>query len=115
MRVLGDTKWVQVMNVVLMLTIACTPLCAQTGTSTITGTVTDASGGALPGVDITLTNPETGAKLATISNETGVYRYGSLPPGNYRVEAALPGFAPLSRGPLTLQAVSYTHLRAHET
>jgi hypothetical protein len=78
-------------------------LFAQTGTSSITGSVTDSSGGALPGVDITLTNPETGARLDTITNETGIYRFGSLPPGAYKIEALLPGFSPLSRGPLTLQ------------
>src|SRR6185369_1058324 len=76
---------------------------AQTGTSVITGTVMDATGGALPGVDITLTNQETGAKQQTITNETGTYRFGSLPPGAYRIDAELPSFAPLSRGPLTLQ------------
>jgi hypothetical protein len=76
---------------------------AQTGTSSITGTVTDTTAAALPGVDVTLINQETGARVQTISNETGVYRFGSLPPGTYRIEAELPSFAPLSRGPLTLQ------------
>src|SRR5262249_10305123 len=76
---------------------------AQTGTSSITGTVTDASGGALPGVDITLINEETGGRLTTVTNETGLYRFGSLAPGTYRIEAMLPSFTPLSRGPLTLQ------------
>src|SRR5436305_1900972 len=76
---------------------------AQTGNSVITGSVTDASGGAIPGVDITLINPATGTRAVTISNETGVYRFASLPPAIYQVEASLPGFERLSRGPLTLQ------------
>src|SRR5688500_15526909 len=76
---------------------------AQTGTSSITGSVTDITAAAIPGVDITLINPETGTRLQTISRGTGVYRFGSLPPGTYRIEAELGGFAPLSRGPLTLQ------------
>src|SRR5436190_5857905 len=76
---------------------------AQTGTSVITGSVMDVTAGAIPGVDITLTNQETGAKQQTITNETGTYRFGSLPPGTYRIDAALPSFAPLSRGPLALQ------------
>src|SRR5262245_23107938 len=76
---------------------------AQTGTSVITGTVTDASAGAIPGVELTLTNQETGAKQETITNDNGLYRFASLPPGTYRIEASLPGFDRLSRGPLTLQ------------
>src|SRR5262245_30444548 len=76
---------------------------AQTGTSSITGTVTDVSGEALPGVDITLLNEETGGRLTTITNDTGLYRFASLLPGTYRIEAALPSFARLSRGPITLQ------------
>src|SRR5438045_3822277 len=76
---------------------------AQTGTSVITGTVVDATAGAIPGVDITLINQETGSRQATITNETGAYRFASLTPGTYRLEAALPGFDRLTRGPLTLQ------------
>src|SRR5215470_5302811 len=75
----------------------------QTGTSVVTGTVTDASGGAIPGVDITLTNQETGTKQQTLTNETGSYRFSALPPGTYRIAAELAGFDRLSRGPLTLQ------------
>jgi hypothetical protein len=91
------------LQVLYVIAAFSTLLMSQTGSSTITGTVSDSSSGALPGVDITLSNIETGAKLQGISNETGIYRFGSLPPGNYRLEAALPGFGPLSRGPLTLQ------------
>jgi hypothetical protein len=75
----------------------------QTGTSVITGTVMDASAGAIPGVEVTLTNQETGAKQQALTNEAGLYRFGSLPPGTYRIEAELAGFDHLSRGPLTLQ------------
>src|SRR5215831_1884575 len=75
----------------------------QTGTSVITGTVIDSSGGAIPGVEITLTNQETGSKAQALTNDTGSYRFASLPPGAYRVEAELAGFDRLSRGPITLQ------------
>jgi len=54
-------------------------------------------------VDLALTNQETGAKQTTVTNDTGSYRFASLPPGTYRIEAELPGFDRLSRGPLTLQ------------
>ncbi len=76
---------------------------AQTGTSVITGTVTDASTGAIPGVEVSVTNQETGARQETITNETGAYRFSALPPGPYRIEASLVGFDRLTRGPITLQ------------
>jgi Carboxypeptidase regulatory-like domain/TonB-dependent Receptor Plug Domain len=75
----------------------------QTGSGVITGTVADASSGAIPGVEVTLTNQETGAKQQTLTNDSGAYRFGSLPPGSYRIEAELAGFDHLSRGPLSLQ------------
>jgi hypothetical protein len=93
----------RVVSLVVALAALTTLSLAQTGTSTITGTITDITAAALPGVDVTLVNEETGARIQTISNETGVYRFGSLPPGSYRIQAELPSFAPLSRGPLTLQ------------
>src|SRR5262245_34258682 len=76
---------------------------AQTGTSVITGTVMDSSGGAIPSVDVTLTNQETGTKQQALTNDTGSYRFAALPPGTYRIEARLVGFERLSRGPITLQ------------
>src|SRR5262245_42420200 len=75
---------------------------AQAGTSSITGTVTDATGSAIPGVGIVVINEDTGARLETISNESGAYRVASLPPGAYRIEAELPGFNRLIRGPVTV-------------
>lgn len=65
--------------------------------------MTDITGAALPGVDITVVNQETGARLQTLTNETGAYRVGSLPPGAYRIEAEFSGFDRLTRGPITLQ------------
>jgi len=59
---------------------------------TIEGTVLDASGGVLPGVTITVTNTDTGAQRAVVSNEAGVYRAPLLPLGTYTLVAELSGF-----------------------
>jgi len=93
----------RISQILLILLSLSTSLVAQTGSSSITGSVTDITGGALPGVDVTLTNPETGSRLDTISNESGIYRFAALPPGTFRLEANLPGFGPFLRGPITLQ------------
>jgi hypothetical protein len=60
-------------------------LCAQSGTSTISGLVKDSTGAALPGVSIVVRNVETAVSFDAVSNEEGLYRVGALVPGNYRV------------------------------
>jgi hypothetical protein len=60
---------------------------------TVGGTVTDSSKALLPGVTVTLTNTETGVVQTQLSNESGVYRFASVPFGSqYAINASLPGF-----------------------
>jgi carboxypeptidase family protein len=77
---------------------------AQAGsTAQITGTVKDASGGVLPGVEVTATQTATGLKRTTISDAAGAYTLPNLPVGPYRLDANLPGFKSYSRTGLVLQ------------
>jgi outer membrane receptor protein involved in Fe transport len=70
---------------------------AQSSTGSISGTVSDDSGGALPGVTVTATNSATSATRTTVSNAAGAYQLALLIPGTYRVEAQLEGFQPIRR------------------
>ena len=65
--------------------------------ATIGGTVADASGAVLPGVEVTATNVNTGITATQITNEAGAYQIPSLQPGAYRLRAALPGFQSATR------------------
>src|SRR5688572_32260838 len=65
---------------------------AQAPTGQITGRVTDSSGAVLPGVDVTVTQTETGLVRSVVTNDTGAFTLPSLPLGPYRLEAMLPGF-----------------------
>jgi Carboxypeptidase regulatory-like domain len=81
----------------LTLTIAvalgtATPAYAQRQLGAIQGTITDQTGGVLPGVTVTATNKSTGEVRPTTSNEVGIYRLQSLDPGTYDVIAELSGF-----------------------
>jgi hypothetical protein len=60
--------------------------------SAATGTVTDASGALIPGVEVKATNVDTGVSSTTVTNETGSYNFPSLLPGKYTITASLPGF-----------------------
>src|SRR5262245_14068790 len=73
------------------------------GGSTITGTVKDPTDARIPGVTVRVVNLDTGIQLDTVTNDEGVFRISSLVPGSYSVQAELPGFSKLSRGPLVLQ------------
>jgi outer membrane receptor protein involved in Fe transport len=68
----------------------------------IQGTVTDAQGGVLPGVSLTLRNTETGAARTTVTESDGVYRFAGLQPGTYALKAELQGFATIDVERLTI-------------
>jgi outer membrane receptor protein involved in Fe transport len=61
-------------------------------TGQINGTVTDATGGVLPGVTIEATNTATGSTRSAVTGAEGLYALPLLPPGTYQVKASLQGF-----------------------
>jgi hypothetical protein len=65
---------------------------AQTTNASIYGSVSDASGASVAKSNVTAVNIKTGVSQATVSNDSGVYIFPSLQPGEYRVTAELPGF-----------------------
>src|SRR5262245_24585361 len=75
-------------------------------TAQINGTVKDATGAVLPGVEITVTQTETGISRNAISDETGSYILPNLAVGPYRLEAALPGFRTYVQTGIVLQVNS---------
>ena len=66
---------------------------SQATTGVIEGTVTDSTGGVLPGVTVTLRNTATNFEQTHITDVNGRYRGVLLPLGPYEVKAALEGFA----------------------
>jgi len=73
------------------------PAFAQRTTGTIVGTVTDESGGVLPGVAVTLKGEQIAGIQTSTSNAEGRYRFAALPPGAYNLSFALSGFSTLNR------------------
>ncbi|HEX9962706.1 MAG TPA: carboxypeptidase regulatory-like domain-containing protein, partial [Pyrinomonadaceae bacterium] len=68
---------------------------AQGTTSRVTGTVTDASGAAVSGATVTLTNEATTVSLTTETSESGAYTFDLIQIGSYTVTVEKTGFKKL--------------------
>jgi hypothetical protein len=75
-----------------VLSCSVPPTQAQTTTGRISGTVTDASSGVLPGVTVTVTETATGLTRASVTDSRGNFAFVDLPRGTYNVTAELQGF-----------------------
>ena len=80
--------------------LAANPAAAQTA-STLTGTASDASGGALPGVQLTLRNVATGLTRTATSGTDSRFVFAAIPAGEYELRAEFSGFRPLTRQHIT--------------
>ncbi len=65
---------------------------AQVLYGSIVGAVSDQSGGAVPGVNVTAVNKQTGQQRHTTANESGAYSFVAVQPGTYEIKAAKEGF-----------------------
>ena len=68
------------------------------------GTVTDASGAAIPGAKVVATQSATGVQTTAVSNPTGGYVFSVLPPTNYDLTFSANGFAASSQRGVVLHA-----------
>ena len=95
----NDWSFLRFLSLALSISIW---LAAQTGTSSVTGTVSDATSGAIAGASVTLINEESGARFETRTNESGGYRIPSMVPGVYRLDAIAAGFEKVTRKGIVL-------------
>src|SRR6267154_851378 len=78
---------------VFLLLLLCIPQSALSQTASITGTVKDSTGAAVPQAQVTTHNRATSASRSTVTDDSGNYRITSLSPGNYYdVVIEKPGF-----------------------
>jgi hypothetical protein len=94
------SHWLVATVVVLSLAVAARAV-AQGATATILGTVTDMTGGVVPGVTIEVRNVGTGAAQVVVSDAQGRYLAPDLQIGEYEVRASLSGFQSVLRNGVT--------------
>src|SRR5215475_13114376 len=79
------------------------PSIAQTtGDAEITGLVKDASGSAIPGATVSLTNQDTGVLRTFKSDAEGRYRFAAVLPGRYSLKVEATGFSASTLSDITL-------------
>ncbi len=86
----------------LLVFLVSARLWAQTPTATLTGRVTDSSGGVLPGTALRLKNLDTNIAQNAVASGTGDYTIPFVPPGKYSLEASAQGFRSYKSTALTL-------------
>jgi len=77
----------------LIVTLCPTTTWGQTSSGTISGTVLDPGGAAVPGAEVVILNPATGQSRSVTTNDTGFFSAPNLVPANYEVTTSAAGFA----------------------
>jgi hypothetical protein len=83
--------WLIVVGAILVL-----PVVGYGQEATLSGTITDSTGGVLPGVSVRAVHESTGNTFETVTDERGAYRI-AVRIGLYAVTADLTGFASVTR------------------
>src|SRR6202162_2734843 len=76
----------------LLIQLGANVASAQTGTTSLRGSVIDKSGAAIVGAKVTISNPELSVERTTTSGATGQYEFLLLPPGTYSLSAEKENF-----------------------
>jgi hypothetical protein len=91
----GASLW-RTLRVVVLAGVAAlatsVPVHAQDARGSISGRVTDSSGGVLPGATVTVVNVDTNTTTTAITTDQGRYAVLYLLPGTYKITATLDGF-----------------------
>src|SRR6184192_4869098 len=83
---------ISLMLSVLLMSIACITAIAQSGTSTIRGTVTDPQGNVVAGASVTRAIAEKNFSRTVVTGSEGNYLFSLVPPGSYTIQTETKGF-----------------------
>ena len=89
--------WVALVFAAALLAAAAHPALAQESRGSISGTVRDNSGGALPGVTVTAVQQGTNRTTSAVTSDAGSFSLLFLQPGTYTISAELSGFKKVRR------------------
>jgi len=108
---MSQKRWGLCVVTVLVLAFSASTY-AQRTTGDVSGTVTDTTGGVLPGVTVTAVCTETNFTRTGVTDSQGGFRLSELPVCLYRVTTELTGFKSITReAPVTANAVAKADFR----
>jgi Carboxypeptidase regulatory-like domain/TonB-dependent Receptor Plug Domain len=93
----------KIFSILVLLSFTSLLGIADVSRALISGTVTDSSGGVLPGASVTAKNTATGVSQTTTTNGAGVYQLLDLQPGRYSIRVSLLHFATQQRPEVVLR------------
>lgn len=99
-------------QLVAILSALATALLGQGLTGSITGTVTDQSGAAIPGADLTLVNVETSQTRQAKTETNGDFVFTQLLPGNFKLTVVAKGFKKYEQTGLILSSTERLVVKA---
>src|ERR1039458_6502084 len=95
---------------VILLLLCSLQMRAQSTYGSLTGTVVDVTGAAVPGATVTLINKGTDEKQNQATGETGLYSFVNLNPGEYRLVVEKTGFKHVNRENVVIQVQQTTRI-----
>jgi Carboxypeptidase regulatory-like domain/TonB dependent receptor-like, beta-barrel len=95
---------------VVLASLSCSGAMAQVATGSMSGTVSDPNGAAIPGARVVATNVSNGIKTETVTSEAGLYVFASLSVGMYDVSVEMTGFKKLNRTGIEIRIASRQEL-----
>src|SRR5690348_1143173 len=95
---ISSRRWTVARKAAVLLAVSCAvllfsvPLFSQGNLGRITGSVTDASGGAIVGATVTDTDVARGTNRTVTTDSAGQYAFPGLNPGTHKIHAEAKGF-----------------------
>jgi len=110
-----STASIVLIILLFILSISLCPATHAQSTAQLNGTVSDASGAAVPSAKVVLRNVATSEEWNAQTNSAGLYVFPSLPPGNYQITVTQTGFQTLVVGDLALDVATSVTKDLHLT
>jgi Carboxypeptidase regulatory-like domain len=86
----------------MFVALAASHTCAQTGNSSLRGTITDQNGSSVPDATVTITSTAIGVTLTTKTDREGTYQFAEVRPSTYTLTVSAAGFATYKQTALQL-------------
>jgi hypothetical protein len=95
---------------ITLVLLSVRPTNAQILYGGLVGNVTDPSGSAIPAAKVTINHAATGIMREAVTNESGTYRFSTIPPGMYSVRVHAEGFRAFNQSGVEVSANNLTRI-----